>query len=312
MATGTAEKLRAELRRARQSGRVHGAYLFEGSEGSGAHETAHWFSRLLLCRAEGADPCEACPDCRKTSRVDGMHPDLRVVEPDGLHLLVGQIRELQKGLSLVANEGGWRVALLLGVEALRPEAANALLKTLEEPPPSTTLILVAGVTSGLPPTLRSRTTHLRFTPQPEARIEEALRREGMDPSDAWLVAALGGGSLEAARAWAEANLESARELCQALETLPGASPSEVLDFALSFRGAGTTSRPRTELLLAIQSARARRGVEAAARAQDEAGLARWLDCAEAAERARGELARRNLNPQLLVEGLLLPQQAGRR
>jgi DNA polymerase-3 subunit delta' len=314
MGTGTAEKLGEELREAHRQGRIHGAYLFEGASGTGKRETALWFARLLLCRTRRAEPCGTCPDCRKTSgddaggKIRSRHPDLKVLEPEGPYLKVDQVRALQRELSLVANEGGWRVALILGAEALRIEAANALLKTLEEPPPRTTLILVASSASALPATVRSRTTQLRFAPEPEPSIRAALSREGLSEEDAWLAAALGGGSSAAARAWAEQHLETAREIRELLERLPSGSASEALDFAETFRGGSAAARTRAELLLAVHAALARREVENAAREARGAELERWLGFAESGERARREMARRNLNPQLLVEGLLLDLQ----
>ena len=250
MATGNQAEIRAELRLARAKDRIHGAYLFEGAPGSGARETARWFARLLLCRAGQADPCETCRDCLKTSpqvpddRDRPQHPDLKVVEPDGPHLKVDQIRALRRDLSLMPNEGGWRVGLVLDAEALLIGAANALLKTLEEPGPRTTLLLVA---------------------------ERAIR--------------------------------------EAREPIPTRSASEALDFAESFRGGGEATRLRTELLLRVHGALARRAVETAARGGCGPELERWLTRAESSERAHREWARRNLNPQLLVEGLLLELQA---
>jgi DNA polymerase-3 subunit delta' len=315
MATGSQAEIRAELRLARAKDRIHGAYLFEGAPGSGARETARWFARLLLCRAGQADPCETCRDCLKTSlqvpadRDRPQHPDLKVVEPDGANLKVDQIRALRRDLSLVPNEGGWRVGLVLGAQALRIEAANALLKTLEEPGPRMTLLLVTERASGLPRTVRSRTIHLCFAPEPESAIEAALIERGFSEQDAWLAAALGGGSTASALAWTEQHLDAAREIRDLLEEIPKRPASEALDFAESFRGRGEATRLRTELLLRVHGALARRAVETAARGGCGPELERWLTRAESSERAHREWARRNLNAQLLVEGLLLELQA---
>ncbi len=311
MAAGSQERIRAELRLAREQERVHGAYLFEGPPGSGVRESAHWFARLLLCRVGKSEPCDRCPDCLKTapqSTADApgpQHPDLKTIEPDGAYIKVDQIRALRRELSLVANEGGWRVGLILGAEVLRVEAANALLKTLEEPRPRTSLLLVAAQASRLPPTVRARTIHLRFAPEPEAAIRAGLLTQGLSQENAWLAAALGGGSINSAQAWVEESLDDAREMLAVLEQAPRLSSSELLDFAEAFRGANEASRARTELLFQVHGAFARHAVEAALQQGSRAELERWLDRADAGERARREWARRNLNPQLLVEGLLL-------
>lgn len=302
--------IRDELRRARSSGRVQSAYLLDGPPGTPTRESAIWFARLLLCRADGDDPCGECGDCRRSgARAEeasdpGSHPDLQILQPDGPFILVDAVRALQRELSLVANEGGRRIGVILHADRLRTGAANALLKTLEEPPGDAVLILTAERAEALPRTIRSRTARLRFPPESETEIIEALRTDGLDPEDAWLAAAMRGGSSEAARAWAETTLDAARDLLGALRALASSRAGEVLDFAETFRG-GAAVRDRVELFLSVHAALVRREVQAAAERGDAARARLWLHCYESGERARRELVRRNLNPQMLVEGLLL-------
>jgi DNA polymerase-3 subunit delta' len=293
MSAGNAAVVREELERVCERDHVHGAYLFHGAPGTGKERTARWFAGRLLGRDWSGDEEET------------WHPDLHVVEPDGAVLKIDQVRELQRALSLLPNEGGRRVALLFGVERIRLEAANALLKTLEEPPRDTTIVLVTSQPGTLPPTLISRTTRYRFLPMAEHDVEQVLLSEGFEPDDAWLAAVLGGGSPEAAREWADEHLESARDLCAALAEVRGWSASEVLEFAESFRGGGEKLRKRAELFLDVHAAFARRAVEAAARDSDRATVERWVERAEAGANAHRELVVRNLNPQLVVEGLML-------
>ncbi len=151
----------------------------------------------------------------------------------------------------MANEGGWRVGLILGAEVLRVEAANAQLKTQEEPRPRTTQLHVTTQASRLPPTVRSRTIHLRFAPEPEAALRAQLRTQGLSEENAWLAAALGGGSLSSAQAWAEESLAEAREMVALLERAPRLSTSELLDFAEAFRGRDEVTRARIELLFQV-------------------------------------------------------------
>ena len=306
MASGSAEAIREELRRARARNQVHGGYLFEGGPGTGKRELALWFARLLLCRAEQDEPCGRCPDCRKLSTADERlaHPDLKWVEPDGAFIRVDQIRELQRELSLCAHEGGRRLALIVGADRLRIQASNALLKTLEEPPAGTTLLLVAQSSEALLPTLRSRTVRLRLAPWPEQEVRAALESEGLAAEDAWLASVVGGGSPAAAREWAESQLEQAREMRERIEDIEACGATEILDFAESFRG-GERARERAFLLMDVFQAVARSAAASRADAGDADAAAAWLDHFEAAARARSELVRRNLNPQLVVEGLLL-------
>lgn len=317
MTVSRAGEIRDELRRTRRAGAVHGAYLFEGPPGTGRAETALWFARLLLCRADEDDPCGYCGDCHRSGAAHPdaeqppTHADLHPVEPDPaqktLIITVKQVRDLQTKLGLVAHEGGRRVALILQAEKLNTSAANALLKTLEEPPNATTLILVATSGDALPPTLHSRTVRLRFRTQPEREIAAELVAEGLSEADAALAAALGGGGADAARAWAESCLDEAREMRDALLGAEGSPASAALDFAQGFRG-GTAGRARCELLLAVHGAVSRQAIDEALRADDRAAIERWLARAESGQRARKELARRYLNPQLVAEGLLLAMQ----
>ncbi len=314
MAAGSTEAARRELRLSRARDKVHGAYLFEGGPDTRARELAIWFARLLLCRADEEDPCATCHDCRLAlasvaENADRpAHPDLHWVEPEGAYVKVGQVRALQRNLSLVANEGGRRIGLIVGAEKLTDEASNGLLKTLEEPPRGTTLLLVTDRAQALLPTLRSRTTHMRVARTPENELREALIAEGFDQDDAWLASALGGGSLIGARSWADEHLDRAREMHELLAALASRGASEILDFAESFRG-GEAARQRAELLLDVTGAFARRQVAASSEGNDPSGVGRWLTHYESATQSRLELRKRNLNPQLLVEGLLLTLRA---
>lgn len=309
MAIEALEGIRRELRRARSAGRIHGAYAFCGAPGTGKHETALWFAQLLLCQRSGDDPCGACRPCRMLAATEPgtepIHPDLQIVRPDGTLIKVEQIREIQRRLSLVANERGHRVVLIFDAERLRVHAANALLKTLEEPPDATTLVLVAEQSGALSATIRSRSTLVRFAPAGTEALETALAQDGLSEDEVWLAAQIGGGSPRAAREWAELHLEPALEMRAFVSRAAEASVSEILDFAEGFRGPTERSRPKTELLLSVYDAVARRAVETAAEERDTGTLETWLDRIDGAAEARRELVRRNLNPQILVENLLL-------
>jgi len=285
--------IRQQLERALESNAIHSAILLEG--GHGKRALAAWFAGRLLGRefALAEDERDALP----------FHPDLKWVAPQSGWIRVDAIRQLQAELSLVSNERGRRVAVIDAAEQLRLEAANALLKTLEEPPRDTHLILIATTGEVLPRTIRSRVVRYRIAPEPETEIAGQLESEGLAADDARLAAALGGTSTDAARSWAEVELTQAREMLAALESMPNASATALLDFAETFRGADV--RERVTLLIGVYRTLARHETERAANAGDSRTLERWLDRFEAAERARRELVRRNLNPQLLVEGLLL-------
>src|SRR5512136_168368 len=180
------DALRAALRR----GGLHHAYLFAGPEGVGKGMAARLLAQAANCERDDGDACGACPPCRKIAR--GVHPDVLIVErerdmaragrwePKGgrtpsRDIVVDQVRELvDRRLSLRRFEGRRRVVVVDPADAMNPQAQNAILKTLEEPPPDTTLVLVASGADALLPTVRSRCLRLAFSPLPEAMLVERL------------------------------------------------------------------------------------------------------------------------------------------
>jgi DNA polymerase-3 subunit delta' len=297
------QRIRAQLEGALERDAVTGAYLFEGAHGSGPLRTAVWLAGRLLGRVAGFELDEQHPAARPG------HPDLHWVAPESGWIRVDVIRRMQVALSLVANEGGRRVAVIEDAQSLRVEAANALLKTLEEPPRGALLLLIATRATGLPATLRSRVVRFRFPAWSESGLREQMEAEGLSRDDAWLASALGGASPETARLWAEASLDEAREMSTWLSEIGSVSASEILDFAETFRG-GERARTRADLLIDVYEAIARRESETAAGNGDLGAVARWTQRFEATEHARQEMQRRNLNPQLVVEGLLLDLRTG--
>ncbi|BDV42569.1 DNA polymerase III subunit delta' [Geotalea uraniireducens] len=183
------------LRRALRSGKTAHAYLFEGVEGCGKKSTALAFIEALFCGTD--DGCGSCPSCRKMG--NRQHPDLHLVEPDGAFIKIDQIRELQREMNLRPVEAPVKACIIDDADRLNPAAANALLKTLEEPPGNALMILLTTNPARVLPTVRSRCQLLRFAPLPAPLIEEQLRAEGVEPDAARLAASLAGGSLSRAR-----------------------------------------------------------------------------------------------------------------
>ena len=138
------------------SDRIAGAYLFVGPTGVGKETVARYFAQLIFCQ-EGTHPptvCGTCLACRKVA--SGNHPDLQFIRPDGSELKIGQIRELQKQIIYEPLEANRKVYILTDVDRMNNYAENALLKTLEEPPASSVLILLTSNIRVLLPTTRSR------------------------------------------------------------------------------------------------------------------------------------------------------------
>lgn len=142
------------------------AYLFTGPKGVGRRTMAIRLAQALNC-GNAPSPGEPCFECRTCTLIERMlHPDLAIVqsEREGKTLKVGQVRELQHEVSLTPYEAHYRVAILLRFEEASTSAANALLKTLEEPPPQVKIVLTAESSERLLPTIVSRCEVLRLRP----------------------------------------------------------------------------------------------------------------------------------------------------
>jgi DNA polymerase-3 subunit delta' len=126
------------------------------------------------------------------------HPDLHIVEPDGSFIKIDQIRDLQRELSYRPFEASKKVCIMEAVERLNPAAANAFLKTLEEPPGNALLILLTTNSAAVLPTILSRCQRLSFLPLSSELIEESLRETGLPAETAKIAASLAGGSMKRA------------------------------------------------------------------------------------------------------------------
>lgn len=187
------------LRSALAQGRLHHAYLFTGPEGVGKHLIALALAKAIHCGDSGEDFCGRCAVC---ARIDnGNQPDVRVVEilAEKKEISIQQVREIEKGLNFRSFSGKRKIAIIDPATAMNLPAQNALLKTLEEPPEDSLLILIAANAGALLPTLRSRCLRLPFGPLPRAEIAAFLAaREGISQGEAQLIAAMSMGSLAAA------------------------------------------------------------------------------------------------------------------
>ncbi|MDE0398608.1 MAG: DNA polymerase III subunit delta' [Candidatus Poribacteria bacterium] len=163
-----------QLQQTVASDRIAGAYLFVGPTGVGKETVARYFAQLIFCQQDAQPPtvCGTCLACRKVD--SGNHPDLQFIRPDGSELKIGQIRELQKQIIYEPLEANWKVYILTDVDRMNDYAENALLKTLEEPPASSVLILLTSNIRVLLPTTRSRCQILQFHPMQTQELAEIL------------------------------------------------------------------------------------------------------------------------------------------
>jgi DNA polymerase-3 subunit delta' len=175
-----------QLRRARVASRFASALLIHDQRGAGGMWLARYAAQLALCRAE-LPPCGRCRDCRLF--LASQHPDFIKVGPieESKLIRIEQIRELAEQLTLTAHGGGATVVVIAPADALNANAANALLKTLEEPRAGVTLILVASVPSRLPATILSRCQRLRIVaPSRAVSLGWLERNKGPGPWSAVL------------------------------------------------------------------------------------------------------------------------------
>lgn len=199
------------LRRQEAMGRIPQSILLAGPPNVGKATVARFFAHYLNCQAEDR-PCGACSACRKIS--SGNHPDVRLWD-DEAALKIEEIRALQRQLSLSPYEGRYRVALLCNFERATTSAANALLKTLEEPAEQVILILTTIDPSALLPTIVSRCQVLSLRPLPLHQVAEALQtRWQASPVQAELLAQLAAGRLGwAVRALRDETILERRQAC---------------------------------------------------------------------------------------------------
>ncbi len=209
---------RALLLRALRGGSVPQSLLFDGPEGVGKRTTALALASALNCAQPGpdGDACGQCSSCRRIAR--GQHPDIVGLVPNEKGTItVDMAREVIGQASYRPFEARRRVVVIDQADALQPQAQNALLKTLEEPPPSSMFVLVTARPDSLLETVRSRCPRVRFGRLGPADLAEVLVRHcGVRSADATRVAAVGDGSVSRALAQDTGELVEARAAALAL------------------------------------------------------------------------------------------------
>ncbi len=209
-------------------GKVGHAFLFSGPAGVGKRLTAFAFGGALNCKNFNGDACGECPDCRLLGT--GNHPNLIFVSPtdkdgneapDGL-VKIDRVREIQNLLRFKAD--GRKVVIVDGADRMQPVAANAFLKTLEEPPEGSVIILLSSCATGLLPTMVSRCQKINFRPLPKGAVAAFLsKHKGLKTDDAEMIAAQSCGSI----ATALKSMDGAGERRGVLERLVQLAPGDI-------------------------------------------------------------------------------------
>ncbi len=313
------------LERAVDTGRVHHAYLFAGPSGIGKRSVALAFAAALNCverpEDEFREACGTCVSCRKVWHIQ--HPDLHVVEPDGTRIKIDQIRVIQKAAMTRPYEARHQIVIIDEAHRMTTEAANALLKTLEEPPDTMRLIVVTDQPHNLLDTIRSRCQLVRFAPLDPAVVSDLLEAQLVDDEEidrALFTVAAGYGEGSAGRALEILNsgaLEERAEIVSRLRELTNRRPIELLDWAESWAKERNQLGERLETLkvmyrdvmLLETSGRKERLVNRDL-ADDLEALADDLNVEEVLARIdliddAQSMLDRNVHPQLIAEDLLL-------
>ncbi len=193
----THQAARRLLKSAIDKGKLSHAYLFAGPEGCGKRTLAMEFASSLLCERGAFPPCLSCGACKRV--MAGTHPDAAIVSAEGRSIRIDHVRELSERLHLHSFEGGYKVGVIVRAERMTEQAQNAFLKTLEEPPPYTLLVMTGTNLNRVLPTILSRCQVLRLGPLPEAVISQMVQKErGLPADQAALLAALSQGNAKRA------------------------------------------------------------------------------------------------------------------
>lgn len=223
-------RVREFFRASIASGRVSHAYLFTGPAGSNKTAAAYAFAQALLCKDHG---CRTCDDCRRIER--RKHPDVHFYAPEGAQgYLIEQIREIVSGVSLAPIRAKGKIYILDRVDLLGVSAANAFLKTLEEPVEGVTFILLGRTREAVLPTIVSRCQVVPFRHIPAREAAGILsQKTGVTPIQARIAIEACNGSITRAMVFAKSaeRAEFRARIMEVLGNLPLSDERDVLEYA---------------------------------------------------------------------------------
>jgi DNA polymerase-3 subunit delta' len=286
----------AELAEALGGARMHHAWLIGGPKGLGKATLAYRFARRLLgARRDGPRPLDVAPDDSVARRIAAnAHPDLFVLRR-GLaergdrarrDIVVDDARAMGAFFSLMPAEGGWRVAIVDAADDLNRNAANAILKTLEEPPPRSVLLLVCHAPGAMLATIRSRCRRLTLRALDDALVAQAVEAATGAPADPAIV------TLAAGRPGRAIAMQSAGvgEIAAAIERGMKAAPQQGVSALLSLAyERGGPAAERLDLTIDVAQAWLRRAAleRAQQRADGEVLAGAWFDLEDVRAQAQG-------------------------
>ncbi|HEX6767828.1 MAG TPA: DNA polymerase III subunit delta' [Candidatus Binatia bacterium] len=226
------------LRLALASGRLHHAYLFVGPEGIGKRTLAIALAKAVHCSVSAADFCGSCANCRRIA--EGNHPDVRLIEPlaGKKEISIQQVRDFERELNYRSFTGKRKIIIIDPATLMNLASQNALLKTLEEPPQDSLMVLIASSAGGLLPTVRSRCLRISFAPLARGDVIHYLRtNQGMTGDEVEFLAAMSMGSIGAAMGLdKEAFVEKRRIWAGIVGALKGGDYRAAVDAAETLAG----------------------------------------------------------------------------
>ncbi|MDP8235011.1 MAG: DNA polymerase III subunit delta' [Candidatus Erginobacter occultus] len=238
--------------------RVVSGYLFSGPEGVGKSLTASVFAAALNCRDKPGEGCGECPDCRAIVR--GGHPDVHRLSPSSKSrsILAGEIRDMRRTAHLSARGDNWKVFLIEEADRMNTAAQNIFLKTLEEPPPKTVLILITSQPGFLLPTIHSRCQRVAFSGWPYTLMEPFLQeRLGIPAGESFVLHSISGGCPgRAIRSYREGIFKTRREVIGPLAEGRSFTAREAVD--LAERWLDISARPGKKLAAELKKEAAER------------------------------------------------------
>ncbi|MEW6523937.1 MAG: DNA polymerase III subunit delta' [Bacillota bacterium] len=215
-------------------GQVAHAYLFSGP-GTGLARAGLELARALNCLDGPGEPCGHCLRCRRIEQ--GNMPDVGVIRPDQGTMRLTQVRQVQRALAMISHESRYKVWVMDQADTMSLEAANSLLKVLEEPPANSVLILTTANPGALPPTVLSRCQVIRFAAPSYQEIVDDLLRQGLSPEDASLAARLCDGEVHGLVELAQSN-SLVGLLQRVVDDIAGLSGHDPLELGAAWDGLG--------------------------------------------------------------------------
>ncbi len=311
------------FKRAIATDKVPHAYLFQGPAGVGKNIAAGALAMIMNCDEPGDDSCGVCENCRKI--IGGVHPDVRFLGlPEGKRRIpIEMVRNVQGWMEIRPHEGKAKVLIIDPADLLTEQAANALLKTLEEPRAGSLIILISDHASSLLPTIRSRCQSVRFGALDESTVVDLLSKKGLDSEESVVVATLCAGSMErASRYMGEDLAERMQAVTSLLRSAADNTPRDAMAIAAALRGDRDETLAVLELMLQVLDEllwlRSNPSGETVARSAlvrffgellegltERGSPGRVAQYIAAVHRAITAMTRNNMNPQLAVEGMVM-------